>query len=352
MGNSYRRKGAQFFQTVMLKESLMTNPKTSLVYIAKIFGWHIKQSLSKEEFTDQLAEMILGNPSHVLEFQTVYELRFLKKIVEAPDNEPYQAQLLLSQLSLHDMKVLQILMPNDEHLRFACYSIASDLKEAFKPWIDVVLQKKLNQGEELLDRITMGCLNLYGIVDMDPLVKMIAACRGVTSDKKAIKDYLFGRSLYHIHQVLFDEVDGTQTTAFLSVFLDQEEVGSLMQDMDEHQEIRDYKSFPEEEVEAWGQMPFPVQGQFGAEKVYQFLRGGKLSADQAEIRVNVLWMGAQLKSLPLSEHISTFLYGLAIRKETELNQILNILSNFINHIPRWFLKGYCPSEVFNKHVKP
>ena len=91
MNNSENNKGPRFKRTATLKESLMETPKTSLVSISKIFGWHIKPSLRKEEFASQLAEMILGNPSHVLEFQTVYELRFLKKVVEAPDDEPYKA---------------------------------------------------------------------------------------------------------------------------------------------------------------------------------------------------------------------------------------------------------------------
>ena len=176
MSNSDNEKSPQFKQTATLKESLMETQKTSLVSISKIFGWHIKPSLRKKEFADQLAEMILGNPSHVLEFQTVCELRFLKKVVEAPDDEPYKAPLLLYQLSLSDMEILKILLPED--LNCAYYSIAKDLKEAFKPWIDVVLQRKLDQGEELLDRMTMGFLNLYGLVDKDPLVQMIASCGG------------------------------------------------------------------------------------------------------------------------------------------------------------------------------
>jgi hypothetical protein len=108
----------------------METPKTSLVSISKIFGWHIKPSLRKEEFASQLAEMILGNPSHVLEFQTVYELRFLKKVVEAPDNEPYKAPLLLYQLSLNDMEILKILLPED--LNCAYYSIATGSEGGFQ----------------------------------------------------------------------------------------------------------------------------------------------------------------------------------------------------------------------------
>jgi hypothetical protein len=328
----------------------METPKASLANIVKIFGWYIKPSLRKEEFASQLAEMILGNPSHVLEFQTVFELRFLKKVVEAPDNEPYKAPLLLYQLSLSDMEILKILLPED--LSYAYYSIAKDLKEAFKPWIDRVLQKKLDQGEELLDRMTMGFLNLYGIVDKDPLVQMIASCRGVTSDKKAIGDYLLGRSLYYIHQILFNEDDGTQTMAFSSVFLDQECIDQVTQELDERPEIRDYKSFSEAEVRTWGQMPFPAHDQPGAKKVYQLLEKGKLPLDQADVRINALWVGTQLESLSLSQQISVLLRGLTIGDVAELNLNLGAITDFTNHIPRWFLRGYCPSEVYNKFGKP
>jgi hypothetical protein len=349
MSNSENKKGPRFKQTATLKESLMETPKTSLVSISKIFGWHIKPSLRKEEFASQLAEMILGNPSHVLEFQTVYELRFLKKVVEAPDDEPYKAPLLLYQLSLSDMEILKIRLPED--LSHAYYSIAKDLKEAFKPWIDQVLQRKLDQGEELLDRMTMGFLNLYGIVDKDPLVQMIASCGGVTSDKKAIEDYLLSRSLYCIHQILFNEDDGTQTMAFLSVFLEQEYIDQLMLGLNERPEIRDYKSFSEAEVKAWGQMPFPVHDQPGAEKVYQLLKKGKLPADQADVRMNILWVGTQLENLSLSQQISALLRGLTINV-AELNVSLGVVTDFANHIPRWFLRGYCPSEVYNRSGKP
>ncbi len=350
MSNSDNNKWARFNQTATLKESLMESPKTSLANIVKIFGWHIKPSLRKEEFASQLAEMILGNPSHVLEFQTVYELRFLKKVLETPDDEPYKAPILLYQLSLSDMEILKIMFPKD--LNCAYYSIAKDLKEVFKPCIDVVLQRKLDQGEELLDRMTMGFLNLYGIVDKDPLVQMIASCRGVTSDKKVIGDYLLGRSLYYIHQVLFNEDDGTQTMAFSSVFLDQEYIDQLMQELDEHPGIRDYKSFSEAEVKAWGLMPFPMHNQSCARKVYLLLESGKLPADQADMRINALWVGTQLESLSLSQQISLLLRGLTIGDIAELNLNLGAITDVTNHIPRWFLRGYCPSEVYNKFGKP
>lgn len=333
-----------------LKDSFMVADKKSLVNMSKILGWNIKSSLKKEAFAIQLTQMVLENPSHVLDFLTVYELRILKEILESTDEKGFKAPLMMSQLSFSDMYLVKMLVP--QSMDYALYSVTADLKSAFLPWIDKILQKKLDRGEELLDTVTMGFLNLYGNVDKDPLVQMIASCQGVTSDRFEIENYLLHRSCYSIHQILFNEDDGTVTQAFSSLFLDAENIDQLLQDLEDRPGITTFKPYSEEEVKAWGQMPFPLRGQPQSKKVYDLLKTGKIAPMAADTRIHELWVESQFSTIRSGQLLSTFLEGLDAMNIAKLNKDLAVITDFTNQLPRWFLKGYTPVEITREYSKP
>ncbi|MDW7730417.1 MAG: hypothetical protein SCJ94_10515 [Bacillota bacterium] len=202
--------------------------------------------------------------------------------------------------------------------------------------------KNTDNAQRILDYIN-GALIYYGIIHTDEMLDIVRQNLQVQLDRKefdkiiaeALKDdnhdYYFSRS----RQFLYNT--GIEDPA----------------DVLNEQSLRpniDYKNLTEKEALDALNLELSNRRDRYTNKIMNFLMSKGWSDDKAasalldmELDLN---NGAQQINL-----IKGFLKEVDFTSEKELNQFMNMISDFFNNTPQWILKGWTPSEIHSRFEK-
>ena len=110
-------------------------------------------------------------------------------------------------------------------------------------------------------------------------------------------------------------------------------------------EITNRKKFSKEEAFAAGMMPLVVIPNpcWDELKVYMMKKLG-YTEEKADSSLAYLWLTAQTEENSMS--IITSMISHKLSSMQELQEAIELFMDYVNHCPRWFLKGYSSDETF------
>ena len=123
------------------------------------------------------------------------------------------------------------------------------------------------------------------------------------------------------------------------------DLDDLEEKMYARREITNRKKFSKEEAFAAGMMPLVVIPNpcWDELKVYMMKKLG-YTEEKADSSLAYLWLTAQTEENSMS--IITSMISHKLSSMQELQEAIELFMDYVNHCPRWFLKGYSSDETF------
>ena len=222
------------------------------------------------------------------------------------------------------------------------YMICDELREAVAPYLNNYLTSEKQAIRFMVEQYAYGIINLYGYLSYFDLLSMLVDYLQDSVTKREIADSLANSAL--IQRLTFEAVDGYNSTICIqSPFLD--DLDDLEEKMYARREITNRKKFSKEEAFAAGMMPLVVIPNpcWDELKVYMMKKLG-YTEEKADSSLAYLWLTAQTEENSMS--IITSMISHKLSSMQELQEAIELFMDYVNHCPRWFLKGYSSDEAF------
>ena len=119
-------------------------------------------------------------------------------------------------------------------------------------------------------------------------------------------------------------------------------------------EIKDYRSFTKEEFISAGFDPlYPFVGKDSptGKKLTAFMEKVGLGEEERNVIGTLVWLNAQESGTkgPLD---AIHLFDGLLKGFDQVQEMMGIVQEYMNNVPKWIFKGYSSHEVFEKYEKP
>lgn len=163
-----------------------------------------------------------------------------------------------------------------------------------------------------------------------------------SATREEIADSLANSAL--IQRLTFEVEDGYNTDLYIeSPFLDDFE--SLEEQLYLRRDIPDRKKFSKEEAFSAGTMPLSIIPNPCLDELKEYMmKKLRYTEEKADSSLSYLWYIAQTVENPMS--IINSMINRQLSSMQELQEAIEIFMDYLNHSPRWLLKGYSSEEAF------
>lgn len=335
-------KSENFRSSTKLVNGILMNTKEDLKEMAKMIDLSIPTKLRKVEYAFQYVDAILSCPDLWLVQLPRYELTLLQKLVDAGPNayieEPQT--FYTTALEILSLVVTDYDYEEDGVIR---YMICDELREAIAPHLADILNSKERENRYMIEQYVLGIVNLYGLHPLDEVVKLLNEYIKDPQAKKEITAALSESIL--IRQYVIDlVVELNSVPNMRSPFM--LDIEDILRELGMRPEIyvHEPKKFTAEEVFQAGSMPFVSINNPFSDKLKQFMKKELgFTAEKIASTLHRLWVLSQTEN----NILATFLPSINshLLSVAKLQEAVGLFSEYTNHSPRWFLKGYSPAEA-------
>ena len=119
-------------------------------------------------------------------------------------------------------------------------------------------------------------------------------------------------------------------------------------------EIKDYRQFTKEEFMAGGfnpLYPFVSKDSPSGKKLTEFMQKIVLGKEERNVIGTLVWINAQKGGTKGPMNAMHLFDGLLMGFD-QLQEMMGIVKEYMNDVPKWIFKGYSSHEVFEKYEKP
>lgn len=336
-----RCKSEKFRSSAKLVDGLKVNTKEDLKNIAQLLCLSIPSKLRKEEYAAYMAEAVLNCPTSWLPQLTRYELILLQNLVKAGPDTYIEAPNILMTTAL---ETLSLVITDYDYVSEGKirYMICDELREAVASHVDEYLMSKEQEIHFTIEQYVLGIVNLYGFLPYTEMLRLLDDYLQDSVTKKEIAHTLSESILIRHH--MFEMVGAYNTIHYIrSPFL--WDIEDLDQKLYARRDITKLKTFTGEEVFKAGMFPFIDVSNPCSDDLRQYMMK-KLGYTEDTIAPDLqnLWLMSQVEENSMS--IITSLINGKLNSMQELQEAIEIFTGYLNHSPRWFLKGYSPDEAF------
>ena len=270
---------------------LSESTKEVLIAIGGIFGVKLPTSLRKNEMSKRLADALLNNPESWLNVIPLYELKVVKRLLEL---SPKQALLIQREAPLLLTAQVKLIMNETIGTNYQ-YMIHDDVRRSITPCIDEVLEKRLAKGDEKVEQLICGLLNVYGRMRIEQLkTRLIAMIEQLQLPTTDIDDYFKHSLLVQLNRMKWENemVDG-------EMFIETYIVNPIIQDGEWYEENENHdldrnRYYPIETIMDYGQFPYIKPCGPEAEAFYKYIvHTFKLKEEDAPGVFTNLWIEIQ-----------------------------------------------------------
>lgn len=316
--------------------------KDDLQIILEFFGEPLPKHAKKAQLVELVSSYICTRPVEWLFQLPERDLVALRDIINSGRGR-------LSFLEYPEyptiLEALHIMLAEDGEEGTVQVEIDPSIYDAVAPFIDQVIRDREKKNDFYYERIIVGIINFYGIIEMGAFVDTIIA---LFPENGEVPDDFLQKicgcpALALLRFFREDEV------FFVSPFVEDPE--ALLNKRSEYGSINDYAPITIEEAYQAGLfVPTFSPKSPGMEKddLYQMLK--ELGYDELGCRMemNDIWTCSQN---PSDETMAENLYGSIndciddIPTFTEYCRFAGIISAYANSIPKWVLKGHSADET-------
>lgn len=345
-------KSEYFRSSTKLVNGFMINTKEDLKEMAKMVDLSIPAKLRKAEYASQFADAILSCPEIWLAQLPRYELTLLQKLIDAGPNTYIEEPQTFFTTALETLSLVVTDYDYEEAGEIR-YMICDELREVIAPHVTNMLTSKERENRYMIEQYMLGIINLFGFQSYQEVVKQLNEYIKDPQAKKEIPAVLSESIL--IRQYVFDLIidDWNSESNMRSPFLFEME--DMLRELSKRPEIFLYESkkFTSEEVFQAGSLPCVSINNSYSDKLKQFMKKELGFTDEKiASTLHRLWFLSQTEDNALATILPSI--NVHLLSVDKLQKAVGLFSEYINHSPRWFLKGYSPAEAsaILKKIKP
>lgn len=311
---------------------LATKTKEQIIELGRSYGIKMKTSHNKADCA-QLVEYALINKPQILKNVLSYnELSALKIILNEEESDIgftfddidglFAAGLLNISLTLKDKDPV---------------TIPQNIKSAILPVLDSILDDPALQRNYKLENLIIGVITLYGALSLDQMVKLVNKYQDETTEKRELIK-LLNNSPRLQRRIIADEIAGTQYLFYMFIA----NTNSIIHETSKREKT-DYFIFSRKEIENASKALYYFNN-LQIDKIKNFLIKNRVR--DIDSFLHQLWLNIQNDVSP-SGTIKFIKDNLIFDSFDDIQNILKLVTDYSNNIPKWILKGNSSHNIFD-----
>lgn len=320
--------------------------KNFLLENARLMGFnldHKMDKMSEHKIRKCLAAEILNNPRQVLSRLPDEDLQLLLIL---KDTEPGIGMKMHPTNQMPVMVMLGLASIDDYDEKLDIVGITEDFKEAVRSCIEEVMESFEVKFRLVIEQFVIGALNIYGMLTKSELKNILKNSLELEDDGSGLFEQVFPQSI--TLQMHYYKGDNGRDDFFISPFV--HDFGVIIDEIENRKEVKTLKSFDINDIKQAGEMPVPDIPNPMNNKLMDMLQI-KLGLDEemAYFCKFLLWQEAQDMCNGPAELIQIILDEVEHEKALDnidvYNEVIQTVTDFLNHAPRWNMRGRCPIDM-------
>lgn len=310
---------------------------------------HIKgYKLRKRELANQLGDYIFRQPETWLDLMLESDLRLLQALVRSGKKGSVSVPYTESSSFFVTYNLLQRDLNSDGTVEVF---LPRDMKAAISPYIDKAIEKGEQCGRFEIDKISLGFLNLYGILTAKEYVGLMREHYKATEGVIEPQDYLKFMRISRVMHMNSRNVKGKRY--FTSPSLSRpDEILKRRRDFS-GKSGKKARFTLEQALEAGSGAPLFTYGLNTAEgkKLDRMLRSFGFEGEDLAYEEHMIWLLSQFMDDETDiELIFHTIYSIddttdQFKTDEEFDAAMQTMTDYVNSLPKWILKGKSAKEV-------
>jgi len=314
--------------------------KQGLLLLCEDFGVDHKPSMSKKELSIRIERVFLECPELLANRLPLEDIRFLYEIVEADGY--LESELPYLSISLANVGVVQYSVIEEKKL--FTFTIPANFLEVLKPIIKDMVDSEALLEVERREMLIIGLVQMYGAISTIDLYRLLTQRYDVNMEEHELFFFLTERYRLQIELEVFPLQKGMGIASELV-----EDPEKFYRSVQKRKDL-EYYFFDEEELLWFGDGDFFPEFDEAAD-LEDFLN--ELEPDNAVKNMEhvLLAWGLTQTEVPLKKILSIFSEAYSLKGLDQVNELMQLLVEFQNNLPRWSLKGHSPTQLFDVERK-
>ena len=328
-------------------QSLMSRTKIQLRILGDMLGCELKSSLRKSEMATGLADYIINCSDVWLRNLPQRELDLLEIMVKMEKGSEYRTFLQPYGTVMETFGFITEETTDDSSI----FSIVPELYDSIKEHLPMALSFRTANNYMEFEALLMGILNIYGLVEHKKVVEIISSIYDFETDPQ-----LAVRSLQFLYESFLMKMDTVRKNGLIyhRTMIRNGNLDEVIPERESRVEIKDYRQFSKEEFMAAGFDPlYPFVGKDTptGKKLTAFMKKVGMGEEERNVIGTLVWLNAQEGGTkgPLG---AIHLFDGLLKGFDQVQEMMGVVQEYMNNVPKWIFKGYSSHEVFEKYEKP
>ena len=327
--------------------SLIPRTKIQLRILGDMLGCELASNLRKAEMAIGLTDFIINNSDAWLRCLPKRELDLMEIMVKMEKGSEFRTS---PQPYATVMEALGFVV-EERTDDSSTFTIVPALYDSIKEHLPMALSFRAVNSYMEFEALLMGILNTYGIVEHKKVLEIFSSIYDFKTDPQlAVQSiqFLFESFLMKMNVVRKDDV------VYLQTIIRNEDLDELIFERENRAEIKDYRQFSKEEFMAAGFDPlYPFVGKDSptGKKLTAFMEKVGMGEKERNVTGTLVWLSAQEGGTkgPLG---AIHLFDGLLKGFDQVQEMMGVVQEYTNNVPKWIFKGYSSHEVFEKYEKP
>ncbi len=328
-------------------QSLMSRTKIQLRILGDMLGCELKSSLRKSEMATGLADYIINCSDVWLRNLPQRELDLLEIMVKMEKGSEYRTFLQPYGTVMETFGFITEETTDDSSI----FTIVPALYDSIKEHLPMALSFRTANNYMEFEALLMGILNIYGLVEHKKVVEIFSSIYDFETDPQ-----LAVRSLQFLYESFLMKMDTVRKNGLIyhRTMIRNGNLDEVIPERESRVEIKDYRQFSKEEFMAAGFDPlYPFVGKDSptGKNLTAFMKKVGMGEEERNVIGTLVWLNAQEGGTkgPLG---AIHLFDGLLKGFDQVQEMMGVVQEYMNNVPKWIFKGYSSHEVFEKYEKP
>ena len=328
-------------------QSLMSRTKIQLRILGDMLGCELKSSLRKSEMATGLADYIINCSNVWLRNLPQRELDLLEIMVKMGKGSEFRTFPQPYGTVMETFGFITEETTDDSSI----FTIVPALYDSIREHLPMALSFRTANSYKEFEALLMGILNIYGLVEHKKVVEIFSSIYDFETDPQ-----LAVRSLQFLYESFLMKMDTVRKNGLIyhRTMIRNGNLDEVIPERESRVEIKDCRQFSKEEFMAAGFDPlYPFVGKDSptGKKLTAFMKKVGMGEEERNVIGTLVWLNAQeggTKGLLGAIH----LFDGLLKGFDQVQEMMGVVQEYMNNVPKWIFKGYSSHEVFEKYEKP
>ena len=327
-------------------QSLMPRTKIQISYLGDILGCKLKSNLRKAKMATGLADYIINRSDEWWRCLPQRELDLLEIMVKMEKGSEFRTFLQPYGTVMEAFGFITEERDDDS----STFSIVPELYDSIKEHLPMALSFRVVNSYMDFEALLMGILNTYGLVEHKEVVEIFTSIYDFDTDPQ-----LDVQSMQFVYESFLMRMQTLRKYGVIyhRTMIRNGNLEEVIPERESRKEIKDYRPFTKEEFMAAGFNPlYPFVGKDSpsGKKLNAFMEKIGLGEEERNVIGTLVWLNAQEGGTKGPMNAMHLFDGL-LKDFDQIQEMMGIVQEYMNNVPKWIFKGYSSREVFEKYEK-